>query len=350
MKKLFQYIIGILPLLLAGCDVHEIPDIPEKVPVHLRLNYETDMTEWNHLYDGISVLEQGLGETYDNIRTRGEIRYIIRTYPLKGGRPQQEYTQEFVFTGDIADGYDREVTLDFLPGDYSIMVWSDIVRQSGASPYHHTASFVEIALQGTHRGNDDYRDAFRGTSNISLIADIIERTPDTLDVAMQRPLAKYEIITTDLDKFIDKEQTRAEAKAKSLSGASADASSRVNIDDYKVVFHYAGFMPCAYSLFTDKPVDSVTGVLFESKLNKLNEAEASVGFDYVFINGTKSVVSVRIGVYDNNDTQLSLSEPIEIPLMRSHHTILRGMFLMSEASGGVSINPDYDGDYILVFP
>ena len=93
-------------------------------------------------------------------------------------------------------------------------------------------------------------------------------------------------------------------------------------------------MPHAYSMYTDKPVDSSTGVMFESTLRKLSESEASMGFDYVFVNGKKSAVT----------------EPIEVPLKRSHHTTLTGMFLMSEASGGVTINPDFDGDHNLIFP
>ncbi len=345
--------LALLPFALgvASCDVHEFPDIPEKRAFHLRLNYDTDMTEWKHLYDGENMIEEGLGETYDNRRAYGNIRYVVRAYPLADKqRILQDYTQEFVFTKDIAEGYNHEVTLDLVPGDYNIMVWSDIVQQGGDTYFHDKANFAEITLQGEHQGNNDYRDAFRGSDNITLIADIIERVPDTLDIAMQRPLAKYEFITTDLTEFINKEQARADAKSKAQSGGGEDIGTRVNIEDYRVVFYYVGFMPNAYSLFTDKPVDSATGILFESKLNSLSETEASVGFDYVFVNGTESAVTVQIGIYDNEGTQLSLTEPIKVPLRRSHHTIMRGMFLMSEASGGVSINPDFDGDYNLVFP
>ena len=106
----------------------------------------------------------------------------------------------------------------------------------------------------------------------------------------------------------------------------------------------------AYSINTDKPVDSSTGVFFESKLKMLTESEATIGFDYVFVNGKESSITLKIGVEDKEGTQLSLSEPIEVPLKRSHHTLLTGMFLMSEASGGVTINPDFDGDYNLIFP
>ena len=75
-----------------------------------------------------------------------------------------------------------------------------------------------------------------------------------------------------------------------------------------------------------------------------------MGFDFVMVNGQKSVVTVQVGIYDKEDVQLSLSDPIEIPLKRAHHTIIRGILLMSEASGGVTISPDFDGDYNLILP
>ena len=124
----------------------------------------------------------------------------------------------------------------------------------------------------------------------------------------------------------------------------------MSCEDYRVVFYYVGFMPDTYSMFTDKPVDSVTGVTFQSVLRRMDDAQATLGFDYVFVNGKESAVTVRIGIYDDEGTQLSLTEPIEIPLKRNHHTVLRGKFLMSEASGGVTINPNFDGDHNLIFP
>ena len=244
------------------------------------------------------------------------------------------------------------MTLDVLPGNYSVTVWSDLVKTSGDTHFHNADNFAEIMLQGDHKGNTDHRDAFRGTNNIALVSDITERMPDTLDVAMQRPLAKFEFVTNDVVEFIDKESTRIASKAYGNKPASADdtPTRAVNIEDYKVRFYYVGFMPHAYSMYTDKPVDSSTGVMFESSLKKLSDSEASMGFDYVFVNGRKSAVTVQIGIYDNGGTQLSLTEPIEVPLKRNHHTIMTGMFLMSEASGGVTINPDFDGDHNLIFP
>lgn len=342
-----------MPLvLLTACDVHEWPDTPENVTFRLKLRYERDMTVWEHLYDGTGVTEQGLGDTYDNGREHGKMRYIIRAYPLtEKQRPAQKYTQEFVFTKDITEGYDHETTLDLAAGDYRIMVWSDLVENDGDTPYHDAGDFAEISLQGDHRGNNDYRDGFRGTGDISLMADVAEYVPGTLEITMQRPLAKFEFITNDLAEFIQKEGLRIAAKSGGAKSASGnEPATRVNIEDYKVAFHYVGFMPCAYSMLTDKPVDSSTGVMFQSDLKELNDREASLGFDYVFVNGTESAITVQIGLYDKEGTRLSLTEPIRVPLRRNHHTVLRGKFLMSEASGGVTINPDFDGDHNLIFP
>ncbi len=339
---------------MTSCDVHEFPDITEKVSFNLKLNCDitaTNITEWNHLYDGADVFEQGLGETYDNTHEHGRIRYVVRAYPISDKqRTSQDYSQEFIFEKDIADGYDHSATFDLAPGDYEIMVWADMVRHTGDTPFYNADNFKEITLQGEHQGNNDYRDAFRGTTRISLIADMTEREPITVEINLQRPLAKYEFITTDLTQFINKEQTRADAKSKAQSDNGEEVTTKVNIEDYKVVFYYVGFMPNTYSMFTDKPVDSATGVLFESKLSRRNKSEASVGFDYVFVNGKESAVTVQIGIYDNEGEQLSLTEPIEVPLKRSHHTLMRGEFLMSEAESGFGINPDYDGDYTIIIP
>ncbi|MFS2476652.1 DUF6562 domain-containing protein [Bacteroides uniformis] len=343
MKKILYLIICMPLLLFSACDVHEWPETPEFVKMHLRLNYETDMTEWEHLYDGTSVIEQGLGDTYDNHQDYGKIRYIVRTYPVsEKQRTMQDYVQEFVFTKDIAEGYDHEVTLDLLPGNYNVMVWSDLVQTSGDNHFHNADNFAEIMLQGDHKGNTNHRDAFRGTNNISLVADIMEHLPDTLDIAMQRPLAKFEFLTTDLKEFVNKE---FEYLQKEAATRGEVPPTRVNTDDYKVVFYYSGFMPNTYNMNTDKPVDSKMGVLFESKLEILSENEASLGFDYVFVNGKKSAVTVQIGLYDKEDRQLALSDPINVPLQRNHHTMLKGSFLMSQASGGITINPDFDGNH-----
>lgn len=332
-------------VLLCGCSVHEFPEIPEFKKYHLRLNYETNMTEWRHYFDKDSIIHQGFGKTYDNHLDYGQIRYVVRTYPKSEiARSRSNYTQEFVFTKSISAGYNHEVTIDLLRGDYDIMVWSDLIQTDADKNYYNAINFDEIKLHGEHKGNLDYRDAFRGVNSITATVDIMTTSIDTIDIAMQRPLAKFEFITNDVTEFINKEIARVNAK-------SHETPTRtVNVDDYKIVFYYVGFMPNAYCMHTDKPIDSYTGALFESTLKKLNDTEASLGFDYVFVNGKESGATIQIGLYDKEGNQLSLTKPMGVPLKRNHHTIITGKFLTAETAGGISINPDFSGDHNLIFP
>jgi len=341
METRFFLLAWLVLLGLGSCNVHEYPDVSSKTAFCLRLGYQTDFSQQEHLYETRAT--KGVCEA-------GEIRYVVRAYPLRGGEVDWEhYTEEFVFTKDVVNGYNHEVVLELESGAYQIMVWSDLVENVGLEhSIYGIDNFSEIVLQGEHRANTDYKDAFRGVGQITLEASAIEVLPDTLDVAMERPLAKFEFVTNDLKEFIIKEM-EALSKAES-AGDGVKPVTKVDVNDYKVVFYYVGFMPHAYSMFTDKPVDSKTGVMFESKLTQLNETEASLGFDYVFVNGKESAVTIQVGIFNKDGKQLSLTDPIEVPLKRAVHTIMVGKFLMAKASGGVVINPDYEGDHNIVFP
>lgn len=336
----------IAAMFTTSCDeVHEFPKIPEKVEYHLRLVYELPMPILNH-YADISPAAATRA-----VQTEGQMRYVIRLYPRDAvsGTVSSKYTEEYVFYRNLAEGYDTEVTLSAPAGDYEMRVWSDLLMDSSDMFYDYS-DFSKINIRGKHCANTDYRDAFRGKHNITLLADIYERLPESYEVLMQRPLAKYEFITNDLVEFAKKEAQRIASKNNAGSSVTTAPAQRINYNDYKVVFYYVGFMPDTYSMFTDRPVDSVTGIIYESKLSQLNEDEASLGFDYLFIGTEESSTTVQIGLVYKDGTTLSLTQPIEVPLRRSWHTIIRGRFLMAETSGGVVIDPSFDGDHNIVIP
>ncbi len=352
MRKKIWLLIVFIPLLLVACDkVHEWPDTPEYVKLHLRLNYDTDMTEWEHEYKDKNVNELGYGDVYDNNRYRaGVIKYIVRTYSSSDNQVAPEYTQEFVFTKDVTDGFDHEVTLNMLPGNYKVMVWSDLMSVNRSDgQFYDATDFAEIKLQGVHEGNNNYRDAFRGSENVTLVANTMERLPDTLDIAMQRPLAKFELITDDIVDFIQKESNRI-ASENGVESCDDTSQKTVNMEDYRLVFYYVGFMPNTYSMYTDTPVDASTGVVFESTLKRLSNTETSIGFDYVFMRDNRSYITVQLGLYSNDGEVTIISSPINIPLKRSHHTKIFGSFLTDDSSNGTLINPGYNGDHNLIFP
>lgn len=331
MKRIGYILISLLFCLVGitfnGCDVHEWPIPKECESLCLRLNYMADMTEWHYRYNDSKLIEEGPGSTYRNgIESGGRVRHIVRAYPQS---EDQGLMQEFIFEEDIKEGYIHEIQFDIIPGEYEIKVWSDFVGSDSETYFYQTDDFGRINLLGggQHKGNTDYRDAFRGSCNVSVQAGYIVMPPDTLDVIMQRPLAKFELITDDIDYYIER-----------------------SVENYMIKFFYVGFMPSAYSIFTDKPVDSITGVIFESSLSNFSENTATMGFDYIFLRDEQSSTTIQYAVYDEQGNQILLSKHIEIPIKRNFHTKVTGSFLTGESSEGTLINPGYNGDHNLVFP
>ena len=99
------------------------------------------------------------------------------------------------------------------------------------------------------------------------------------------------------------------------------------------------------SAFTDKPIDSRTGVSFDSKIPPTESGEASLGFDYVMVNGVESFVSVIVAVYDTDGQLMVTSDAGKVPTKRNWHTIVRGKFLTQTANSGVGIDPGFDGEW-----
>ena len=344
-KHLVGSLLCLLTLMLVNsCDVHEFPEAPKRVALQLHLTYNTDMTNWETTAEGYG--DKPLSKA---LQTSGEMRYVIRLYPRKATKSAStsgsDY-QEFIFTRNVAEGYDADFEIKALPGDYTIMVWSDLTETAGtAHRFYDMTDFANIMLKGDHEGNNDYRDAFRGTyDGLSLVSTTKESVPVSATVEMQRPLAKFEMVTTDLGEF-SKQEMAILAAQRDTTLSSKGGTRSIDLTAYNVRFYYNGFMPDTYNMFTDKPVDSSTGVAFNGRLTRWNDDEASLGFDYVFVNGSETTVKVQLGIYNKTGELIAMTSPITVPLRRSVHTIVRGRFLTSRVSGGVGLVTDFDGEY-----
>ena len=327
---------------IPGCDVHEFPDAVETaveqslVAFRLKLDFSTDMP----LYTEVQYSSRSVVTTY-------QARYIVNIYePESDGSYGRTYSEQHIFTGTDADSLDMTVTIDLEEGDYKFMVWTDYVPEGSTDDwYYDTSNFAGIEITDNYEGATDYRDAFRGSVTAEVTVDC-----DSAVVEMSRPMAKYEFISEDLDEFIEKAIAKAMASenAGSTDGSELsydDIARSINLADYFVMFAYTSYMPCSYNLFTDRPADSATGMYYYGALSQLSDTEAELGFDYVFVNGNATSVQVALYVYDKYSELIASSDVITVPLMRSQLTVVRGDFLTSEASGGVGIVPDYDGDY-----
>lgn len=340
-------------LILSAC-VHQEPRAPKTERHAINLVFQTTYDQMEHFHNGRS--RSGTMPPIRHECEYGVMRYIIRAYPLIDGEPSEIHSQEYVMTRDISTGYDASFDLNLPPGRYRIMVWADLFEFEDDEPLYLIESFHEISLYGEHSPNNDYRDAFKGMTDITVESSVIERPTPQATILMERPLAKFEFVTTDLSEFLERELRVEQQKSESESTSTGDPeqtkpsdSRGVSLDDYSVIVHYVGYMPCTYSMIADKPVDSKTGVSFSSKLNQISDDEATMGFDHVFVNGTQTSITVQLELFNKDGQQVSLTDPINVPLKRSCHTVVRGSFLMTVSSGGTGINPEYNGDYNLFF-
>ena len=324
-----------------ACDVHEWPEetplTEEKFTV--RLDFHTDMDEQDYFYDARSV---ELMEGYD-------MRYTLNADGTRSVSRSAMWEYKFTRAVEL-NQYDCEVDLQIPKGEYMMMVWADFVKKGTTDNFFYAPeNFSEITLYGDHKANTDLRDAFRGTKAVEVFEVKPNEAPEDIVIPMERPLAKFTVVTTDLREFFEREEEAARKRAEAR-GEEYEEGRGINLSDYQVVFYYSGFMPSAYSMFTDKPIDSKTGVQFYSKLEQINDDEARMGFDFVMVNGQDASVMVTMGLLDAEGKPVSMSDEINVPLSRSMNTIVRGKFLMQEASGGIGIDPGFEGDHNIVIP
>lgn len=362
-------------LCITSCAVHEWPE-PSPADVIVNLDFDTQLPQYKVLN------EEGTRASHDG--RDYDIRYTIAAYRLlqDGDYAEEPYLLK-VFSNDEIEELNASFRFSIDEGSYRFYVWTDFVLAGTQSDYfYNTTNFRRISLQGTHEGNNDFRDAFSGSADLTVIRRGSKETPSTATVQMRRPLAKFEFITTDLQEFITKtieamirkEEAEAAAKAgetKSEGGdtpediiptesdtktdgdTKSDGDTKtpvVDLEKYKVVFFYSGYMPNAYNMMEGKPCDSATGVKFSSAISAIDNHDARLGFDYVFVNGEESSVMVTVALYDEEGTQLSISRQIEVPIKRSMLTTVRGSFLMQNTGGGVAIDPGFEDEFNIYIP
>lgn len=333
-------------LLVAGaaasCDVHEFPEPPQPGMLRLSLDFDTGIPL--HQTVEVTRADAKAAEEYD-------LRYTVGVFALDATKAtdRQELARVTV-TREATDNPDQVIDMPLDAGDYRLVVWTDYVDAGSThDKYYDTSDFGEIRLaEGRHTGNTPYRDAFRGTIDVR----IAEGETRELHVGMERPLTRYEFVTTDLDEFLTRALAAAAREAEAAAAANGDTPAElsdetraVDLGAYRVVVRYPGFMPSSFNLFTDKPADSSTGVSFESAITPTSDSEATLGFDYVFINGTESTVQAAVDIYDEEGVRISGTNTIDIPVVRGKRTIVRGEFLTSTAAGSIGIVPDFDGEF-----
>ena len=333
---------------ITACDVHEWPrDAYGDVEYEINLRFATQFPMYQEVIYTRANYPALDPERAEPIAAH-DARYVVRAFPA-GERAPDAAFRTFVFTGSSTEALDRTVSVSLPEGTWDLYVWTDFVDHGSIDDkYYTTGDFARISYADldTYGGSNHCREAFRGTATIDITHPHRFMEDETLPaysvtIDMQRPMGRFDFISTDVEEFVKQLGTLS-----SVSRADIDAKSlsRADLSEFRVVFRYNAFMPCTYNAFTDKPVDSWTGMSFESSLDVSDEG-ILLGFDHVLVNGQETVVNVSVEVYNGAGEMIASTPSIEVPVIRSKYTNVKGEFLTSKGSGGVSISPGFNGDY-----
>lgn len=215
-------------------------------------------------------------------------------------------------------------------GEYDICLWVDYTTDDEADNHYITTSLnpVKILSSESYMGNTDTRDAFAGSLSFKMAGDYA-----TENVTLCRPLARYRLVTTDVSEYNE----------------LRDEKGWPALEDLTIKVTYDGFWPNAYSVPNAAPAGATGGYGYVSAFSEQSRTEATIGKDYVFVNGTESFVVVTVTFYDTGGKIVNQARNLQVNYRVGHLTTVQGNFLTVGAGGGIQIDTEWSGEYEVCF-
>ena len=347
MRKAIGYMIGGV-LLTVSCN-RSIMEYPENggidpTKVHVNVTFAVDPTLEPYSKAGTAARSDG-DATYD-------VRWIIEIFrDAIEGKPVE---QRVLSCDPASDGnHSIETAFDLHAAKYKVVVWMDHVDDGSIEDKYYTVqslSAISIPETEDYIGNEEHKDTYVGNQELDLTAyrdqwgQTINRT-----IMLERPMAKIEFITTDVDKLLD--EWTAQTGQNGIAGSDQEEiASRTDVSSWQVRVEYAGYFPSSFNAYTNKPNDAREGVSFTSTMTILSAQEARLGSDYIFVNGNESAVYVNLTLLDDRGNVMNEVQGIEVPIIRGKLTSIRDEFLSQDFTPGIGIDPGFDGNIDIVIP
>lgn len=312
-----------IALLVNGCSLHEEPELtpdgelgvdPTAVALNLNLTMNLSLAE----------------RTPVTISRAAETKYL-RRFIVEAYLDRQMAARQTVYEEDF-NLANLSVSMKLHARNYRILVWADYVNAETPDKglVYDAENLAFILPAGNYVGNSRYKDVFAASTMVDLTRYRDNWGAESeLNVELYRPVARYELVTKDVETFLHKLTTGG------LSGESFTA--RVKYSDY---------LPTGYNLWDDVPKNSLMYMTYNVSFQRPADGtkELRLAFDYVMVgDGEATSIPVELEIVNEKNEVLARSI-LNIPCERGKNTVVRGNFLTSDVNGGIGINPDYDGD------
>lgn len=335
-----KYAIGFIALVVAtlfvSC-VHDYPSMtedgeegidPTLVEVNTEVTLDLELVP-------LEIITQKNARSGTTKARAGEQTDYRRRFIIEAWRSGKPESRQVTVMEDAEEDGDGKITLPIRlklhAVEYTLAVWTDYVAAgTDTDLYYDTQDLQYVACRDPYTGSTPYRDCLYGTGVLDLRPYRDEWNAKVqVKVDMVRPLAKYELIATDVEKFLEKTR-RQQAAGKT----------------YTITCSYSYLFPSVFDVLSGKPCDVWSDVFFTAPLTVTDNGngECTIAGDYLFVNGQETSAILTIEVTDSDGKLFSHIADLHIPYRRGHLTTLKGEFLTSEIKGGIEIDPDYGDD------
>lgn len=223
---------------------------------------------------------------------------------------------------------------------YQLAVWADYVEKSEGETYqtfYDATDMGFIQRAAPYKGNVKYYDAFYGNIPLDLSAYRDQwNVTVPVDIKMTRPMASYNLIATDVAKFLKK------VADKEITGKK-----------FTMTVKYNYYLPTGFDALTGRLKNSLQYIEYNKTVDlttlqkEENKEEFNIGFDFLLINNeSASSIPVTIEITNESKTVVARYQNLKVPYERNKETTIRGYFLT--ASPGISFDPDFNDDDIII--
>lgn len=335
-KYYIGFIAFVLATFLSGC-VHDFPVTtpdgeegidPTLVEVNTEVTLDLELVP-------LEIITQKNARPENTKSRAGEQTDYRRRFIIEAWHEGKPESRQVTVADDAEEDSDGKITLPIRLKlhalDYTLVVWTDYVTAgTDTDLYYDTKDLQYVACTDPYTGSTPYRDCLYGTAALDLRQYRDEWNAKVqIKVDMVRPLAKYDLIATDVKDFLRKTKKQRDGD-----------------ETFTITFSYGFYLPTVFNVLSGKPADSRTGIAYTIPLTVPDDGteECRIGTDFVFVNGAESFVSLSMEIRDSGGNVISRTVGLEVPYRRGHLTTVRARFLTNEMQGGVDIDPDFDGD------
>lgn len=318
-----MFCLMLLPLVATAC-VYEHPELgedgergidPTEVSVNLNLALNLKMTESADTRTSTRADETAIAYRH---------RIIVDAYMDSKIASRQTIYKDITPGAEETSVY---VNLKLHARDYQLVVWADYVKAGSEEDlYYNTTTLVPAINKSPYMGNAAYKDVLYGNHTLQLSRYRNQwETKVNVKMDLQRPVARYELVANDVEKFLRK-ITDGEVKGKKFT----------------VTVRYTDFFYTGFNALDEIVKNALKYVSYSGTISvpEAGTKELGIAFDYVFV--SDEGIPIAVEVTDESGTLLARTY-LMLRCKAGESQILCSNFLTADPSGdGVDIDTEYD--------